>query len=118
MPASQSTQQQEVIIAGLITTITEVPLSMEHRLRNIEETEDIKRKILSAGSKRCRGGAVVSDVDCGSVGEVEGWLVATGTHGSSTAWRPLPLCLAAMLETPYTLVSCLYPCAAAAHILT
>eukprot|EP00884_Botryococcus_braunii_P022485 jgi/Botrbrau1/8920/Bobra.0148s0033.1 len=43
----QETKPQDV--PGLMTTITEVPLSMNHKLKNIEETEAAKRRMLRGG---------------------------------------------------------------------
>lgn len=43
----KSQMQQEVIIPGLITGISEVALPLDQRLKNIEATEAIKRSLLS-----------------------------------------------------------------------
>ena len=39
-------------LAGLMTGITEVVLPLEERLRKIEETEEVKRRMLAAASRR------------------------------------------------------------------
>lgn len=42
----QTTMQQDVVIPGLNTVITEVALPASVRVRNIEETEAMKRRLL------------------------------------------------------------------------
>ncbi len=44
----QASLQQEVILPGLITGLSEVPLSMEQKMKNIEQTEAIKAKLLAS----------------------------------------------------------------------
>lgn len=52
----KSRMQQDVVIPGLNTSITEVPVPLDHRLRNIEQTEAMKRTLLAAGGGSGAGG--------------------------------------------------------------
>ncbi len=46
MSFSQSNMQADVVSPGMTTVITEVPLTSEQKLRNIEQVEDMKRRML------------------------------------------------------------------------
>lgn len=48
----QDQLKQEVVIPGLITAITEVEVSKQDKLRVIEETEAMKRRLLASGTGR------------------------------------------------------------------
>jgi hypothetical protein len=48
LPPAQASLQQEVVLPGLITGLTEVPLSVAQKMRNIEETEALKTRLLAS----------------------------------------------------------------------
>lgn len=46
-PDFQSSLEQEVVLPGLASTLTEVPLSAKDKLASIEQTEALKRRLLA-----------------------------------------------------------------------
>lgn len=52
VPDAMKAAVQEVVLPGLMTTITEVEVSVEQKLKSIEQTEALKRRLLDPTSTR------------------------------------------------------------------
>ncbi|KAI8918921.1 hepatocellular carcinoma-associated antigen 59-domain-containing protein, partial [Entophlyctis helioformis] len=60
-PRMEVTEDNVTLSAGMLTAIPEIDLGIENKLKNIEQTESAKRKLLDDRSRGGKKGDVVSD---------------------------------------------------------
>lgn len=88
--ANLKPRQQDQELASWVTGITEVPLTIEQKLVNIEKTEAAKNKLLAMGLSKSTGGSGVNNnQDRGEKGDMwrGNFPVKFGKHSSKEAER-------------------------------